>query len=421
MGGVRVLHVITRLANGGAAENTIYTVNGLDRSRWSVELAIGGSPGEDETDQVEKLAIAADVPIHRIESLVRNPGLGELRALAALRRLIRTGGYTIVHTHGAKAGILGRMAAHREGVPVIINGIHGHTFSPQMNPLARLVYRTIERRVARYTTHFVPVGDDLRVQYLAARVGDAARYTVIHSGMELTRFLAAAAIDAAGRAAIRAELGIPADAVVFANISRMEPRKGHRFFLDAAARVAPRPAGGMAPRTDGAGAFARQTPPPAGEGGPPWFVIVGDGPEEAALRAQARELGIDERVVFTGYRRDVERMFAMSDVVVLTSLWEGLPRVLVQAAAAARPAISFACDGAREVIVDDENGWVVPMKDVDAVADRMGRLLADPALRERMGQAGRALVNDSWTVEAMVGEIDALYSRLLDATTAAPQ
>jgi len=399
MDGVRVLHVITRLANGGAAENTIYTVNGLDRSRWSVELAIGGSPGEDETDQVEKLAIAEDVPVHRIESLVRNPGPGELRALGELRRLIRAGRFTIVHTHGAKAGILGRMAAQREGVPVIINGIHGHTFSPQMNPLARLVYRTIERRVARYTTHFVPVGDDLRAQYLAARVGDAARYTVIHSGMELQRFLDAGAIDAAGRAAIRAELGIPADAVVFANISRMEPRKGHRFFLDAAARVA-------------------AVPP---EGGTPWFVIVGDGPEEAALRRQAHDLGIGERVVFAGYRRDVERMFAMSDVVVLTSLWEGLPRVLVQAAAAARPAISFACDGAREVIADDENGWVVPMKDVEAVADRMRRLLGNPGLRERMGRTGRDRVNDSWTVEAMVGEIDALYRRLIDATTAAPQ
>lgn len=393
---IRVLHIITRLANGGAAENTIYAVNGLDRSRWLVELAIGGQPGEDETDQVEKLAIATDVTVHRIESLVRNPGIGELKALNELRRLIREGRFSIVHTHGAKAGILGRMAAHREGVPIIINGIHGHTFSPQMNPLARLLYRTIERRVSRHTTHFVSVGDDLRVQYLAARVGDPDRYTVIHSGMELRRFLDAGAVTAAEREAIRAELGIPSDAVVFANISRMEPRKGQRFFLEAASKV------------DATGSEGIVQPSAA----VPWFVIVGDGPEEAALRAQARELGIYERVVFTGYRRDVERMFAMCDVVVLTSLWEGLPRVLVQAAAAARPAISFACDGAHEVITDDENGWVVPMKDVEAVTDRMQRLLDNPTLRERMGRTGRDSVNDSWTVEAMVEEIETLYERL---------
>ncbi|MEX2445503.1 MAG: glycosyltransferase family 4 protein [Alkalispirochaeta sp.] len=413
---IPVLHIITRLANGGAAENTIYTVNGLDRSRWAVDLAIGGEPGADETDQVEKLAIAEDVTVHRIPSLVRNPGPGEVRALGDLRRLIRAGGYRVVHTHGAKAGILGRMAARREGVPVIINGIHGHTFSPQMNPLARVVYRGIEKRVARYTTHFVSVGDDLRQQYLAAGVGTAERFSVIHSGMELERFTAAGRMDEARRTAIRAELGVPAEAVVYANISRMEPRKGHRFFLEAAAALV----GG--PAAPGVEAEAAPTGPQAGsasgtevsDGRDPWFVIVGDGPEEAALRRQAQELGISRRVVFTGYRGDVENMFAMGDVVVLTSLWEGLPRVLVQAAATGRPAISFACDGAGEVIEDDVNGWVVPMRDTDAVADRMRRLLREPELRRSFGEAGRAKVNDSWTVEAMVEQIDALYRRLLD-------
>jgi glycosyltransferase involved in cell wall biosynthesis len=145
----------------------------------------------------------------------------------------------------------------------------------------------------------------------------------------------------------------------------------------------------------------------------PWFVIVGDGPEEAALRAQATELGIADRVVFTGYRRDVEKMFGMSDVIVLTSLWEGLPRVLVQAAAAGRPAISFACDGAHEVIADGKNGWVVPMRDTAAVRDRMAQLLEDAALRASFGVAARANVNESWTVEAMVAQIDDLYRRLL--------
>ena len=410
----RVLHVITRLANGGAAENTIYTVNGLDRARWAVDLAIGGQPGSDEDDQVEKLAIADDVTVHRIPTLVRNPGPGEVRALGDLRRLIRAGGYDIVHTHGAKAGVLARMAARREGVPVIINGIHGHTFSPQMSPLARVVYRTIERRVARYTSHFVSVGQDLQDQYLAAGVGDQERFSVIHSGMELARYTDASRLNAAGRAAIRAELGIPADAVVYANISRMEPRKGHRFFIDAAAQVAEGAGNGDAANTSSAAAARASTSP--AEAGAPWFVIVGDGPEEPALREQARQRGIADRVVFTGYRRDVERMFAMCDVVVLTSLWEGLPRVLVQAAATARPAISFACDGAGEIIENDVNGWVVPMRDTDAVAERMQRLLHDPETRRRMGAAGQSKVNDSWTVESMVDRIDALYRRLLEIT-----
>lgn len=408
------LHVITRLANGGAAENTIYSVNGLDPRRWKVDLAIGGRPGADEDDQVEKLAIADHVTVHRIPTLVRNPGPGEFRALGDLRRLIREGGYRIVHTHGAKAGILARIAARKEGVPVIINGIHGHSFSPQMNPIARLVYRTIERRVARYTTHFVSVGDDLRTQYLEAGVGAAPDYSVIHSGMELTRFIEAGRMDTEERAALRGSFGIPADAVVFANIARMEPRKGHRFFLEAAAGLTGAGlAAGNTPGTD-----PRTTDPVTADAAAPhavqpWFVIVGDGPEEAALRAQATELGIADRVVFTGYRRDVEKMFGMSDVIVLTSLWEGLPRVLVQAAAAGRPAISFACDGAHEVIADGKNGWVVPMRDTAAVRDRMAQLLEDAALRASFGVAARANVNESWTVEAMVAQIDDLYRRLL--------
>ena len=383
---IPVLHVITRLANGGAVENTIYTINGLDRRRWRPALVTGGMPAED--DQSQNLALADDVPLIRVPTLTRNPGLGDGTALRHLRRVIRDGGYKIVHTHGSKAGILGRLAAAKEGVPVIVHGVHGHSFSPQMSKPARVLFRAVERYTARRTTHFVSVGEDLRTQYLAAGVGSPERFSIIHSGMELARFTDAAMLPAEERTAVRSELGIPTDAVVFANVSRMEPRKGHRFFLDAAARLTWR-------------------------GETPWFVIVGDGPEEEALRAQARELGIAERVIFTGYRGDVERMFAMADVVVLTSLWEGLPRVLVQAAAVGRPAVSFACDGAREIIDDDTNGWVVPMRDVEAVGDRMQRLVDHPEERRRMGEAARAKVNASWTVESMVEQIDTLYRRLL--------
>jgi glycosyltransferase involved in cell wall biosynthesis len=283
-----------------------------------------------------------------------------------------------------------------------------------MNPLARVVYRGIEKRVARYTTHFVSVGDDLRQQYLAAGVGAPERFSVIHSGMELERFITAGGMEEGRRAPIRAELGIPTEAVVYANISRMEPRKGHRYFLEAAARLV---SGSAAEDTRAAtGPLAGNASGAAASSGrAPWFVIVGDGPEETALRRQAEELGISERVVFTGYRGDVENMFALADVIVLTSLWEGLPRVLVQAAATGRPAISFACDGAGEVIENEVNGWVVPMRDVAAVTDRMARLLVAPELRRQMGEAGRAKVNNSWTVAAMVEQIDELYRRLLES------
>lgn len=398
---IRVLHIITRLANGGAAENTIYSVNGLNRSRYAVDLAIGGSPGDDEIDQVEKLRIADDVRVFRVPGLVRDPGLGEIKALYALRRIIRDGGYRIVHTHGAKAGILGRMAARREAVPVIINGIHGHTFSQQMNPIARALYRTIERRVARYTTHFVTVGDDLRRQYIDAGVGTPDTFSVIHSGMELERFTAAGAMPASSRDQDRAEWGVEPHHVLVVNVSRMEPRKGHRFFLEAAAALS--------------GELSKESP--TAGGAKLRFMIVGDGPEEAALREQAARLGIADRVIFTGYRTDVERFFAMADVVALTSLWEGLPRVLVQAAATGKPAVTFACDGAAEVVADGETGFVVGMRDVAALTERLRSLVESAELRARMGVRAKSMVNESWTVEAMVTQIEALYEGLVGLTT----
>lgn len=383
---VPVLHIITRLAQGGAAENTIYTVNGLDPSRWKVDLAIGGHPDDD--DQVGKLPIADHVEVHRIPPLVRNPSTGELRAVRQLRRVMRAGGHRIVHTHGSKAGILGRLAAHREQVPVIISGVHGHSFSPQMSPPARYLYRALERHAARWTSHFVSVGEDLRDQYLEAGVGRREQWSVIRSGMELDRFHAAADMSPGQRMAVREELGIPSTATVFTMVGRMEQRKGHRFFLEAA------------------GMLMARRPERTAE---PVFVIVGDGPEEHNLRAQAAASGIAGHTVFAGYRNDVERVISASDAVVLTSLWEGLPRVLVQAAATATPAISFACDGAHEIIADGENGWVVPMRDTAAVVERMGRLLADPELGRRMGKAGRVRVNQDWTVDAMIAETEALY------------
>lgn len=386
---VPVLHIITRLAQGGAAENTIYTVNGLDPSRWKVELAIGGH--SDDDDRVGKLPIADHVVVHRIPALVRNPSAGELRALRQLRQVIRDGGHRIVHTHGSKAGFLGRLAAHRERVPVIVSGVHGHSFSPQMSLPARYLYRALERHAARWTSQFVSVGEDLRNQYLAAGVGGPMQWSVIRSGMELERFRAAADLSPRYRMLVRDELGIPPTATIFTMVGRMEQRKGHRFFLEAAGMLMARCPGRTAQ---------------------PVFVIVGDGPEEHNLRAQAAALGITECTVFTGYREDVERIMAASDAVVLTSLWEGLPRVLVQAAATATPAISFACDGAHEIIANGETGWVVPMRDPAAVAERMGRVLADPELGRRMGNAGRARVTEDWTVDAMIAQTEALYDHL---------
>lgn len=390
---MNVLHIITRIANGGAEENTLYTVNGLDKERFAVDLAIGG---EREEGSLQRIPIDPSVKLHHVPALGRNPDpRREFRALKQIRRIIREGRYQIVHTHGAKAGILGRMAAHREGVACIINGIHGITFADTMNPVMRLVYRTLERRVGRYTTCFVSVGEDIKQKYVAAGIGRPDRYRVIYSGMDLAEFHKAAALDADARREIRTALGLSEDHVVLGTVSRFEPRKGHRFLVTAAAQL--------------------MSEFPALR-----LLLVGDGPAMNEIEALCRELNIGDRTVFAGFRTDVARMFAAMDVHVLTSLWEGLPRVLVQAAAVGRSSVTFACDGAHEIVEDGVNGFVVAMKDVAALTDRLRLLIQEPSRREAMGIAARNKVDQRWDRREMVTCIENLYEELLENTGAWP-
>lgn len=393
---IGVLHVITRLANGGAGENTLLSVNGLDHGKYRVDLAVGAGS---EPGLIDKIGLHKAVKLHLIPELMRNPNPAvDLRAVRRLRSIIRNGGYRIVHTHGAKAGIVGRIAAHREGVELIVNGIHGITFSNEMGRLRARAYRLIERRVARWTDAFVSVGEDMRQKYLAVGIGKPQQHHVIRSGMHLDRFRRAAQLSDNERAALRAELDIAPRQPVVCMVARFEPRKGHSYFLDAAARIA-------------ATCDTQQ--------GAAVFLLVGDGPERDAVAQYAEQLGLSSQLRFSGFRQDVENMFAISDVIALTSFWEGLPRVLVQAAATGVPAVTFAVDGAWEIVRDGETGFVVPMRDSAALARRIETLLADPTSRRRMGSAAQHQVTDEWSVETMVQRIEQLYGNALAEAPAA--
>lgn len=388
----RMLHVITRLANGGAGENTLFTVNGLDKRKYDVDLAIGGGS---EPGLLRKYGLAEAVKLFVIEHLARDPSISEeLPAYREIRRLIRAGGYSVVHTHGAKAGILARLAAHAEGVPVVINGIHGITFSREMPFLKRRLFLALERFTARRTTHFVSVGEDIKQKYLRAGVGSAAQYRVVHSGMDLERFHRAGDAPPEHRRALRRELGLAESDLVVGKVSRLEPRKGYDFFLEAArGLISDYPA-------DAAGRRVR-------------FLVVGDGPEYDRIRARVAELGLDDRFVFTGYRSDVPELLSVCDVVCLTSLWEGLPRVLVEASAVGLPAVTFDVDGAWEVVEEGRNGFIVPTRDSAAVAERLYRLVSSEELRVRMSAAARTKVDESWSAATMVRRLEELYEEAL--------
>jgi glycosyltransferase involved in cell wall biosynthesis len=377
---MRVSHVITRLIIGGAQENTLATVHGLRQiPGLEVDLISGpttGPEGSLET-RVERLTIVPELvrPVHPPRDFL---------ALKRLEHIFREQKPDMVHTHSGKAGILGRLAAERAGVPIIIHTIHGPSFGKFQNALSNFVFRTAEKMAARRTTHFVVVADAMKDQYLAAGIGRPDQYTKIFSGFELEPFVAAR-----NDMELRKSLGIAPDDFVIGKIARLFQLKGH----DDLFAVAPE--------------LVRQNPRIK-------FLLVGDGEWRGRFENLAKISGLEKRFVFTGLvpPGDVPRYTGIMDMLVHLSLREGLPRALPQALAAGKPVVAYDCDGAREACLEGRTGFLVPPGDFDTLKQRLLQLSRDPALCEKMGQAGQAFVSQNFPVEKMVRDTYNLYMKL---------
>jgi glycosyltransferase involved in cell wall biosynthesis len=380
---MRVAHVITRLIVGGAQENTITTVLGL-MAKPGCEVSLVSGPCTGAEGTLETSLHAAHVPLHLIPALVRpvHP-VKDLAALGALTRLFREQKPQIVHTHSGKAGVVGRMAAARAGVPIIIHTIHGPSFGAFQGRLANWVFTSAERRAGRLTTHFISVADAMTGQYLAAGIGRPAQYTTIRSGFDLEPYL-----HASNDAALRRELGLGPEDIVVGKIARLFKLKGHDDLLDIAPELIR-----TEPRLK--------------------FLFVGDGPWRERFEQKARAAGISGYVRFTGLvpPSAVPRYIGVMDLLVHLSYREGLPRALPQALAAAKPVVAYDVDGAREVCVEGETGFLVRAGDREGVARAIRRLAAVPELRAQFGAAGRSRVREQFPAQRMVDQIFNLYQR----------
>ena len=385
---IKVLHIITRLANGGGDENTLYTIKGLDSSRYDIDLMIGE---ENDPIMMASLNLPEGVDLIQVKGLLRNISpYHDLLALLRIYRIIKAGKYDIVHTHIAKAGILGRLAARMAGVPIIVHGIHGTTFPDTIHPLKQRVFKNLERFVGRCTDFFIPVGEDMKEKYIQAGIASRDQYQTVYSGMELDRFTRAADYSKKKLEEIRNSLNISQEQIVIGNVSKIQERKGFNYYLDLAQQITTNYDNVL-------------------------FLVVGSGPIEEEIKRKSEEMGLNYKVIFTGYQTHVEDLFAIFDIKVLTSLWEGLPRVLVQAAAVGKPIVTFDVDGAWEIVEEGRNGFIVPMKDVDAMATKLEQLIEDEDLRKEMASYSRQKVSDLWTVEKMAADIDQIYQRLISS------
>ena len=385
---IRVVHIITRLILGGAQENTLYTAIGQHRDpRFDVTLLCG----IDEAGEGNMFAEAnrAGVTTVVLPSLLREiRPLTDLKAVFDVYRFLRRGSYTVVHTHSTKAGMIGRIAAWAARVPVVVHTLHGLVFHEFQSAWRNSVYVTLKRICAPMTHKIISVSDRVSATAIARGVGRPDQHITIFSGIELDRFLSVRERLSVEEAKRRA--GIPPAAPVVGKIARLFPLKGHEQFLAAAVDI------------------AREVPGA-------YFLLVGDGPLRDELRANADQLGLGPRLVMVGRvpPEMVPDYIQAMDVVVHTSLREGIARVLPQAGAVGKPVVTFDLDGAPEVIRDGVSGYLVPAVETGRIADRTVELLRDPERRHALGEAGRAFAAEHFSVERMVERINAVYFELL--------
>jgi glycosyltransferase involved in cell wall biosynthesis len=380
---IRVVRVITRLNVGGPALHATVLTEELDRARYDSTLVTGV---EDATEgnyltlhgrSPERLIVLKDLgrAIHG-----RDDGV----ALWQLVRLMRRLKPHIVHTHEAKAGALGRVAALLTRVPVIVHTYHGHVFHGYFSPLRTRAFLAIERWLAPRTTRLIAVSDSVKAEILRFGIGTPERVAVVPLGLELDRFVGCAVREGE----LRAQLGLDPDTPLIGIVARLAPIKAHDVFLAAASVV------------------AQEMPQSR-------FVVVGDGECRSTLENLTRRLGLVEHVTFLGWRPDLERIYADLDLVVLTSRNEGSPVSVIEAMAAAKPVVATRVGGVPDLVENGVSGLLVEPGDAAALAHSMLALLADPDRAHRMGRAGQKRVYPAFSAARLVADIDALYGRLL--------
>jgi glycosyltransferase involved in cell wall biosynthesis len=310
----------------------------------------------------------------------------DLTALVKLVRLFRQLRPDIVHTHTAKAGAVGRLAARLARVPRSVHTFHGHVLEGYFSPAVTRLFLRIERALAGHTDRIITVSPRLRHALLAMGIGRPEQVEVIPLGLDLDRFLRASR----GQTDLRGALQIPAGAPLLGIVGRLVPIKDHPTLFQALSLF---PDASRAPH----------------------LLVVGDGERREALRQLAHALGLAGRIHFLGWRHDLEAILGDLDVVICCSRNEGTPVSLIEAMAAGVPVVSTDVGGVGDVVSHGETGWLVPAGDPAALAQGIERLLGDPELRHRLASAARPVALERHDVKGLVHRMEALYQRLLAA------
>ncbi len=381
---IRVLRAITRLNIGGPAIHAILLTEALDDGLAFTSTLVAGTTSPTEGNLQDMAAAHGVRPVLLTELGREISPADDVVALAKMVRLIRQQRPDVVHTHMAKAGTVGRLAAHLCGVPLIVHTYHGHVFHSYFSPTKTRVFLTIERALGLATDRIIVLGDGQRDEIAHFGVAPKQKLEPIPLGLELGQFLNAE--NARGR--FRRELGIEASTPLIGIVARLVPIKAHEVFFEAAREI------------------LRDVPSAK-------FVVVGDGERRDELAQLVPRLGITESVLFVGWRRDMLNVYADLDVVGLSSLNEGSPVALIEAMASGRPVVSTSVGGVPEVVVHGLTGLTVPPANPHAMAEAILCLLRDRELAARLAEAGRRHVYPRYDSTRLVDDVRTLYLREL--------
>jgi len=388
----KVLHIITRFDKGGSAQNTYLTLLGLKERNFQSYFVTGLSL-ESEMKYAEIKAQEKD--IQRLEQvgiefilcppLVRRTNIiKDLNAFLDIWRIIKKISPEIVHTHSSKAGLLGRLAAKLARIPIVVHTPHGHVFFGYFGPLKTKIFIILERLVSRITHRIIALTNKEKEDYIKFRIANEDKFDVIYSGIELDKFKE---LSEDKKQNFVKELGIPEKSLIIGTVGRLVPVKGHEFLIKAAKYIISKY-------------------PEA------FFVFTGDGPLEHNLKRQALELGINNNIIFLGWRSDAAKIISVYDIFSLPSLNEGMGRVLAEAMALGKPIVASNVGGIPDLVTHGKNGFLVPARNPEKLAKYIQILIEDKEKKEKMGQAGKEMAK-IFSKEKMVENIANLYEKLL--------
>jgi glycosyltransferase involved in cell wall biosynthesis len=392
---LKIVHIITRLILGGAQENTLITCKLLAERGHDVTLITGPAIGpEGELFEQTK---GQKYKVETVNKMIRAIcPLYDSISYKQIKKLLRQIQPDIVHTHSAKAGILGRFAAHslrhqsqdqRRKMPAIVHTIHGWSFHPYQSNWLNRFYIAIEKAAAKRTDFFISVADAMTEKALEAGIGNPEQFVTAYSAIEEDDFLKP--VSEQQKKEFRQKYGISEDAIVLITIARLFMLKGHDYIIESSKELSKR--------------FENAV-----------WLFVGDGNLSQYYKEQVQRLGLAEKVKFTGLLPPswIPLAIASSDILVHCSLREGLARALPQAMLCGRPAISFDIDGAREV-VNENTGRLIEPKNVEQLTKACVELIEDKQLREKLSNYGREFVKEKFAPETMVDTIEAVYQKLI--------